>query len=191
MRPKIVILVLLAGALGLAAILFLKPKTQARQPSPVVATPPTVAMAKTNPIAVPSPTPAAAAAVVPPAPPASRNPFVSPPVVGENAEYLQATINHLEELMMNDDDASLQAILKELTNTNAIIRHEAIEATIQFGGHTAVPVLKDLASRTWDPEEKQELLDAAEFLSLPTWSEVKAQNPGMKLPDGLAPTGQP
>ena len=118
-------------------------------------------------------------------------PFTTPQVVGENAEYLQATINHLEELMMNDDDASLQAILKELTNTNAIIRHEAIEATIQFGGHTAVPVLQGLAARTWDPNEKKELLDAAEFLTLPSWSEVKAQNPGMKLPAGAIPTGQP
>ena len=102
-------------------------------------------------------------------------------VTGPDAEYLQAQIDRLEELESNDDDASLQAILKELTNTNPIIRHVAIEATIQFGGHTAVPILQGLAARTWDPQEKKELLDAAEFLALPTLSEVRAENANAKI----------
>ena len=102
-------------------------------------------------------------------------------VTGPDAEYLQAQIDRLEDLESKDDDASLQAILKELTNTNAIIRHVAIEATIQFGGHTAVPILQGLAARTWDPQEKKELLDAAEFLALPTLSEVRAENANVKI----------
>lgn len=189
MRPKIVIIVLLAGAIGLAAILFLKPANKVTPPPPVVVDQPAVVAPKTNPIVAQVQAPPTNAA--PATPRVKHIPFTTPEVTGEDAPQIQATINRLDDLSMNDDDASLQAILKELTNTNPIIRHEAIEATIQFGGHTAVPVLKDLASRTWDPNEKQELLDAAEFLSLPTWSEVKAQNPDMKLPDGLAPAGQP
>ena len=90
--------------------------------------------------------------------------------VCENAPYLQETINRMEKLSVNNPDASLQAILKELTNTNRLIRHEAIESTIPFGGHTAVRRLQSLASSTWDPEEKKELLKAAEFLSLPMWT---------------------
>jgi len=63
-------------------------------------------------------------------------------VVRDGAEAVQAQINRLEDPQANDHDASLQVILKKLTTANPIIRHAAIKATIQFGGHTAVPILQ-------------------------------------------------
>ena len=178
MRPKIVIAVLLAGVLGLAAIFFLKPG-RAQTETPPIATATPTAPATQAAVAQAAPTPTNATAPVP-LRLTKANPFTMGEVVGDGAEAVQAQINRLEDLQSNDDDASLQAILKELTNTNPIIRHVAIEATIQFGGHTAVPILQGLAARTWDPGEKQELLDAAEFLALPTLSEVRAEKQGAK-----------
>ena len=194
MRPKIIISLLLVGVIGFAVIFFLKPSAKQSQPEATPLAQPVVALEKTNPVAsqlIPITTNPAAAA-----PPrlVKSGPFTTGQVVGENAEFLQAQIDRLEALEANNDNASLQAILKELTNTNRIIRHVAIESTIQFGGHTAVPILQELAARTADPNEKQELLDAAEFLALPTLTEVRAQNPGVKIvmPPNSSPTpGQP
>ena len=90
-------------------------------------------------------------------------------------------------MQANYDAASLQAILKELTNTNQIIRHAAIESTIQFRDRAAIPVLENLAACTTNPQEKQELLDAAEFLKLPTYTEVMAEKRRVKSQG----TGQP
>jgi|GEM_PF-1434495 len=177
MRPKIVIILLLVGVAGFAVILFLKPPVKRPPTAEALVAPPVIPSPETKPASVevhpPATTPATAAPVNPVKP--AQIPFTTPTATGPDAAEVQAQIDRLEDLQSNDDDASLQAILKELTNTNQLIRHTAIEATIQFGGHTAVPVLKDLAARTADPDEKQELLDAAEFLAQPTLSEARAE----------------
>lgn len=121
--------------------------------------------------------------------PAAPVPATTPEVAVESAPSVDDQIDRLQDLQANDDDASLQAILKELTNTNQLVRHAAIEATIQFGGHTAVPVLQDLAAHTSDPDEKQELLDAAEFLALPTLSEARAEMKQKKLQEAAQSPG--
>lgn len=181
MRPKIIITVLLAGLAGLAVIFFLKPPANQPQTAAVPIVQPAASAPETKP-AIPQVSPTAdSAGGVAPIKPANPVPVATAEVTGEGAEFIQEQINRLEELETKDDDASLKAILAELTNTNRIIRHVAIEATIQFGGHTAVPVLQGLAARTWDPAEKQELLDAAEFLALPTLTEVRAENPDVKI----------
>jgi hypothetical protein len=185
MRSKVVIPVLLLGGLFLVSIWLAK--AWHREPLPPA---PAVSLAKVaqpagalaeNPStpapALPSPPPPPALPAVAPPPAAPSNavpaPAINPPP--PDAAAVQAEINRLEDLQSNDDAASLHEILKDLTNASPAIRHAAIEATMQFGGHDAVPVLKDLASRTDDPEEKSELQEAAEFLSLPTISEVLAQ----------------
>jgi hypothetical protein len=192
MRPKVVLVILLAGAAGLAGLLFLKKMLTARPPTvPVpiaqsaVPAPANVAPAlQISPLTNISPATshAAPAAIVP------RIAVTTDAVAASDADYVQKKIDRLQALQANDDEASLNEILAELTNTNPVIRHEAIEATIQFGGHTAVPVLRDLAARTSDSDEKKELLDAADFLELPTLTEIRAQNPNVKtVPPQPAP----
>lgn len=85
-----------------------------------------------------------------------------------NVESVDARIEHLDKLSANDDEASLHVILSELTNSDARIRKAALEATIQFDSTNAIPTLKQVAETAQDPVEKQELLDAAKFLSLPS-----------------------
>ena len=118
-------------------------------------------------------------------PPAAVSPASD---AASNADDIQAHIDKLQELQANDDAASLQAILSELTNSDKTIRAAAVESTIQFGNRDAIPVLKDLAARTGDPGEKKELLDAADFLALPTLTEIHAQNPDAKM---IPPPVQP
>jgi hypothetical protein len=188
MRPKVALIILLAGAAGLAGLLFLKKMMAARpQITPVPIAQSTVPPPATSP-AIPQISPviniSLATNYVAPAAPVAIVPRITADtnmVAAPDADYVQKKIDRLQELQVNDDDASLKEILAELTNPNPTIRHEAIEATIQFGGHTAVPVLRDLAARTSDPDEKKELQDAADFLELPSLTEIRAQNPNVKI----------
>ncbi|MCW5551829.1 MAG: HEAT repeat domain-containing protein [Verrucomicrobiae bacterium] len=87
-------------------------------------------------------------------------------------EMVERRVAALEDLAMEDDPASLNVILTELHNGNKTIRKAALEATIQFADRAAIPYLEDLADRTEDPLEQVELLEAIEFLSLPSLTEV-------------------
>ncbi len=197
MRPKVVITVLLLGLAGVAAIYFLKP-AGSRPPAEVAAaSAPVAPPAKVSPTVLPQPvTPSVVAPVATPAPVkievAPSEPTNTAPVaaVAVNAEAaaVQAKINRLEELQANYDAESLREILGELINTNRDIRHAAIEATTQFRDRAAIPVLAELAAQTSNPQEKQELLDAVEFLKLPTYTEVMAQK---RLAAQQQRTGQP
>lgn len=178
MRPKIVFFILLVGVAGLAVIFFLKQSVNRPPSVEALVAPPANPSLETNIASIEVHPPVSAPATPAPLKPIKPRPpipFTTPAATGPDAAGVQAQIDRLTELQANDDDASLQAILKELTNTNQLVRHAAIESTIQFGGHSAVPVLKDLAEHTADPDEKKELLDAAEFLALPTLSEARAQ----------------
>jgi hypothetical protein len=134
-------------------------------------------------------------------PSATRSPVVVTPAAshGSNApvpaqepeDYVQARIEKLNELEARYDQESLQAILGELTNSNREIRAAAVESTIQFQSRDAIPVLKNLATRTRDSEEKKALLDAAEFLALPTFTEIRSQNAGLNIIEQQSPEPAP
>jgi HEAT repeats len=178
MRLKIIGIIVLAGFAGLAGILLLKRSTLSPPSPPSSASPHNQSvqpaffslpaavndLPATNQIAVVQKTAA----------------------VATNADeahevYVQNRIAELQELQTRDDVQSLQAILGELTNSDKTIRQAAIDATTQFGSRDAIPVLKDLAARTPAPDEKAELLDAADFLALPSLTEVRQQNPHLQI----------
>jgi HEAT repeats len=101
------------------------------------------------------------------------------PIPSEEAHktYVEQRSSQLMDLAMNDDRASLDTILSELTNRDPEIRKAALEAAIQFGSRDAIPKLADAASQTDDPNEKAALNDAIEFLKLPSLTEINAQSP--------------
>jgi hypothetical protein len=195
MRPKIVLAVVLAGVVGLVAIFYLKHLAAPARPTPVATVTPEIKPATpTVPPAVNSPMVAAPAPAITRAIPVPQAAVDTNALAEEHHAYVQARIDKLQELQANDDAQSLQAILAELTNADKEIREAAIESTIQFSSRDAIPVLQDLAARTTDPEEKKELQDAADFLALPTLSEIRAQNPNAKIniPQAALPApGQP
>ena len=99
-----------------------------------------------------------------PAAPASTN--ILTPEQREAA--IDAETDRLQQWSANDDPASLSNILTDLTNPEKEIREAAIEATKQFGSSNAIPALKAAAANTADTEEQIALLEAANFLSLPS-----------------------
>lgn len=85
----------------------------------------------------------------------------------ERQAAADAEIDRLQDWSLNTDPASLSNILADLTYPDKRVREAAIEAVKQFGSSNAVSTLRDLAANDEDPAEKADLLEAADFLSLP------------------------
>lgn len=110
--------------------------------------------------------------------------------------YVQQRIQELQDLAMENDSASLKAIISELANPDPEIRKAALEATIQFSSRDAIPGLQQAAARTTDAKEKAAIEEAIEFLKLPSLTEVmqeqgrKQATPTQPLRAVTAPPGQ-
>jgi len=90
-------------------------------------------------------------------------------------EYVRQQIKALDELARERNADSLNAILLELQNPNKEIRKGALEAAIEFRDRSSIPRLQEIAGSTQDPNEKAELLEAIEYLKLPTLTEHLAE----------------
>jgi len=173
MRPKFVIALLLLALLVLGGALVLKRSLERK------AAPPTNSLST-----APAPAPDSNALAQAPSP---VEPALVPATVAANptnnltGEQRQAAIedeiDRLQQWSANDDPQSLSNILADLNNPEKDIRDAAIEATKQFGSTNAIPALKAAADATDDPHEKVALLEAAEFLSLPSLTDLRAQAP--------------
>ena len=98
----------------------------------------------------------------------------------KHQQYVDARSEELMDLAMNDDPASLDTILSELTNRDPEIRKAAVEAAKQFGSRDAIPKLTQAEAQTDDLKEKVALTKAIDFLKLPSLSEVAVQSPNPK-----------
>lgn len=109
---------------------------------------------------------------------------VKPPMTPEEKQaVIEAETSRLQDLSTQDDPASLSAILNDLTNPEKEVRLAAIEATKQFGSKDAIPALQDGVAGATDTDEKIALLEAADFLALPTLADAAGQTP--PTPDQL------
>jgi hypothetical protein len=170
MRPKIVIGILLLGA-GLLVVILLASKS--------VHSPSTASVVKTKAVAVPNnPIKVIAPAVAATQPVFSAVPAVVPNDPAAHAKYVRQRIKELNELAMNNDVESRDIILSEVaTNSDRRIRAAALEAAIQFDDRSVVPKLQQIAAQTDDPQEKQSILDAVDYINLPSLTEYRAANP--------------
>lgn len=132
--------------------------------------------------AAPVPSPAAATTTRPPikllaADSSLPAPQLSPHPSGseEHRAWLKDRGEALMDISWNDDKESLDAILAELSNPDPEIRSAALEATLNFASRDAIPRLETVALATDDPLERKKLQDAAEYLKLPTLSEMLAK----------------
>jgi hypothetical protein len=89
--------------------------------------------------------------------------------------YVAKRVAELQDLGMENDAASLDTILSELDNADPSIRQAAVDAAVQFGSRDAIPRLLAAASQASEPKEKSAILDAIEFLKMPTLTEALAQ----------------
>jgi hypothetical protein len=154
-RPKFVFTILLLALLVLGGAFLLK------QHWGNAATPPPVNE---------SMTPAPVVSVAPPPAPVPAAPVstTNAPTPEQRQAAIDAETDRLQQWSMDNDPASLSNILADLTNSEKEIRDAAIEATKQFGSTNAIPTLKAVAANTTDPDEQIALLEAANFLSLPS-----------------------
>ena len=95
----------------------------------------------------------------------------------EHETYVEKRVAELQDLAMDEDPKSLQIILSELTNRDPEIRQAAVDAAVQFGSRDAIPRLTDAASQTEDAGERAAILEAAEYLKLPSYRETAGDQP--------------
>jgi len=180
MRPKVVAGVLLValGLLGIAALAsrLLRPQTGAapvntpaglaadHQPAPAREAEPAGKATETN-----------AAKAANPATITATN--IS---AAERSKNVGKRVAELNALAMNDDPASRDAILMEMRNPDKEIRAAALEAAIQFGDRSVVPRLQEIAAQTEDPAEKTAILEAIDYINLPSLTEYGAQQKATK-----------
>ena len=88
-----------------------------------------------------------------------------------HGQAVRRRIAELNDLAMNNDTNSLNTILAELNNSDKEIRKGALEAVIQFADRAAIPRLQGIADRTENATEKSALLEAIEYLKLPSLTE--------------------
>ena len=94
----------------------------------------------------------------------------------------------LGELWSSTNPATVNLILPYLTNADAEVRAEAIEAVKQVGNRSTVPLLEKMAAQTTNEEQSAALTQAALFLTIPTLTE---RDQGKPLRGGRAPRPAP
>jgi hypothetical protein len=87
--------------------------------------------------------------------------------------YVEKRVAELQDLAVENDPASLAAILSELTNRDRDVRAAAIEAAVQFGSRDAIPGLMEAAAQIDDFAQRAEINKAIAYLKLPAISEVQ------------------
>lgn len=155
MRPKIVLAILLPAIAIIGAIIFVKPHPPT--PVPVV---------KSAPAVKPAPAPVTAW-TPPPAPPPPAQ-FKETPTPEERQAAIDSEIDRLDDWAMNDDPQSLSNILNDLNSPEKEIRLAAVEAAKQFESTNAIPALRAAAAHAEDSQEAIAMLEAADWLALPT-----------------------
>jgi hypothetical protein len=160
MRPKIVIGIMLLAA-GLLAVIVIASKFVRPQPP---AENEVVSILPTNPVAVPVVSTTHIAG-------GTNN-------AAAHAEYVRRRIKELNALAMNNDVQSRDEILSEVKNNpDRKIRAAALEAAIQFDDRSVVPPLQAIADQTADPDEKEAILKAIDYINLPSLTEFRAAHP--------------
>ncbi len=79
----------------------------------------------------------------------------------------------LLELALTDDPESLSFLLDELDRADEAERESVLSAVVQFGSRDAVPRLREMALVARSPDEARRLTEAADYLELPSLTEIR------------------
>jgi hypothetical protein len=133
------------------------------------------------------------------APPYSRQPVAVGPAVSiavpsqppteqatedERTALLEETLEDIQRLLHSGDLQSLMTILDQLSNPEKQVREAALDAVIRMDNPHAIPQLKVAAERAMDSKERAAILNAIEYLELPSLSQI-----GLAGRDPSAPSG--
>jgi hypothetical protein len=179
MRPKVVIAILLlaAGLLGVIALASKALRLQSTTSADSGQVPPAAA-ASSNPVKAPLSNPQPVVSVAPTPTVTNALPATDTNAAAAHAQYVRQRIEELNDLAMNNDVQSRDTILSELkSNPDKKIRAAALEAAIQFDDRSVVPPMQEIAAQTEDPDEKAVILEAIDYINLPSINEFIAANP--------------
>lgn len=160
MRPKFVLVILMVAVLAIGGAIWFK-----KSSAPASVPPAPVAEVAPTPASTPAPAPVIVKKAMTP---------------DERQAVIEAEKDKLYAWSMANDAQSLSNILGDLTSPEQEIRMAAIEATKQFGDTNAIPVLKGMAANTTDNQEAIAMLQAADFIALPSVTFTKA-DPNQQL----------
>lgn len=114
-------------------------------PAPPAETPPPIAATPPRPVAIPA------------APPSSTSDAVP-----------ASDLARIENAVTSGQPSALPLVAPYLTHADPALREAARDAMLQMGLAESVPLLREAAGKLKDPREAILLLDAADFLSLPS-----------------------
>ena len=165
--------------LGAAIIVLFGPEASRTPSAPPDSTPRTESASASPPVSAPAstsaqaapPPPGAAASEATKAPSASiaTSPAVpSPSPRAPAASARESELARIETAIATAGPESLSLLASYLTHADPELRAFAREGMVQKSLPEAIPLLRDAAGKTKDPREAIALLDAADFLSLPT-----------------------
>ena len=166
MRTRALALLFVAVALCVAAILYAtRPAAQpARQAAEFTPQPGTIS---------PEPEPAAPPAV-------AKEPVFEQAAdpAGTETEAVDTEnprVADVYRMVMRRDASAREALLAELTNPDPTVRRAALDGIIQLGDRSMIPRLREIEAATEDTTEKAEILEAINYIELPSWTEYLAQ----------------
>jgi hypothetical protein len=81
----------------------------------------------------------------------------------------------LLELALIEDPESLGFLLDELGRADPEERESLLLAIVEFGSRDAVPRLRELALEASSPDEARRLTEAADYLDLPSLTEMRRE----------------
>lgn len=80
----------------------------------------------------------------------------------------EADVRRLDQAVTSYEVGSLPIVASYLNNAHPELRRAALEGMLQMGLSQAAPLLREAAEKANDPREAIAMLDAADFLDLPT-----------------------
>lgn len=173
MRPKVVLLILVfgAGILVLAGILHgLVGRQSADSPPP----PPGEGLAESSPGASDTAQLGAASAVDTGAASGARSIIATTPAE-ERAALRDKDLEAISDALLSteEDGSAVSVVASRLENADAEVRVAARDAAVHLGDTNIIPYLAVALERISDPREKVELMDAIQFLQLPSGADVE------------------
>ena len=93
----------------------------------------------------------------------------------EHTAYVRMRAAELDELAMQKSSTAHQTIVLELKNPDRAIRQAALDALKQADDRSVVPQMQQIADQTDDSDERKAILDAIDYINLPSLTEYLQQ----------------
>jgi hypothetical protein len=88
----------------------------------------------------------------------------------------------LSEIAGSGEPGALEFLVDELSRAHGEQQSKLLQAVIDFGSRDAIPKLLALAETSDDPEQAAALVEAADYLALPTLKELRERRAAKDTP---------